>query len=62
MAKLTYQQMTDLTMEAHLPRLRRDLAIRLGVRVDQLTISDKELVRAMKEEPEALFPEFSPEH
>jgi hypothetical protein len=54
--------MTDLTMEAHLPRLRRDLAIRLGVRVDQLTISDKELVRAMKEEPEALFPEFSPEH
>ena len=58
MAKLTSQQMADLTLEAHLPTMRRDLASRLGVKVEELSISDKELLRVMKESPEVLFPEY----
>lgn len=49
-------------MEALLPDLRRDLASRLGVPVNQLSISDKELLRVMKESPEALFPDVGEEH
>ena len=61
MAKLTHLQIIDLQMEALLPTMRRDLANRLGVPVNQLSISDKELLRVMKESPEALFPDESGE-